>query len=72
MFGQTTYSDPYQEIVDRYLAENNPYEPSKPLRINLRKYLQYAEQHNIQDPSSIPEEILDTFMLPEHPKQEAI
>ncbi len=72
MFGQTTYSDPHQEIVDRYLAENNPYEPSKPLRINLRKYLQYAEQHNIQDPSSIPEEILDTFMLPEHPKQEAI
>ena len=72
MFGQTTYSDPHQEIVDRYLAENNPYEPSKPLRINLRKYLQYAEQHSIQDPSSIPEEILDTFMLPEHPKQEAI
>ena len=72
MFGQTTYSDPHQEIVDRYLAENNPYEPSKPQRINLRKYLQYAEQHNIQDPSSIPEEILDTFMLPEHPKQEAI
>ena len=72
MFGQTTHSDPHQEIVDKYLAENNPYEPSKPLRFNLRKYIQYAEQHNIQDPSVIPEEILDTFMLPDPPEKKAI
>jgi len=72
MFGQTTFSDPHQDIVDQYLAENNPYEPSKPLRINLRKYLQYAEEHNIQDPSSIPEDILDSFMLPDHHQKAAI
>ena len=71
MFGQKTCPDPHQEIVDRYLAENNPYEPSKPLRIDLRKYIQYAREHNIQDPSTIPEEILDTFMLPEKPRSAA-
>ena len=72
MFGQTTYSDPHQDIVDKYLEENNPYEPSKPLKINLRKYLQYAEQHNLQEPTAIPEEILDSFMLPEKPQKAAI
>ena len=65
MFGQKTCPDPHQEIVDKYLAENNPYEPSKPLRIDLRKYIQYAREHNITDPAEIPDEILDTFMLPE-------
>lgn len=46
MFGQKTIPDPHQEIVDQYLREHNPCEPSKPLRINLRKYLQYAEEHH--------------------------
>lgn len=63
MFGQKTIPDPHQEIVDQYLREHNPCEPSKPLRINLRKYLQYAEEHHITDPSTIPDEILDQFMV---------
>ena len=46
-----------------HLREHNPCEPSKPLRINLRKYLQYAEEHHITDPSTIPDEILDQFMV---------
>ena len=65
MFGQMKSPDPHQEVVDRFLEENNPYEPSKPLRIDLRKYLQYAREHNITDPSTIPDEILDQFMIRE-------
>jgi len=70
MYGQTKSleNDPLQEIVDKYVEENNPYGPFKPLRINLRKYLQYVEEHNITDPSTIPDEVLDTFMLPEPPE----
>ena len=63
MFGQKTIPDPHQEIVDEFLKENNPYEPSRPLRINLRKYLQYAEEHHISDPSMLPDEVIDQFML---------
>ena len=63
MFGQKTIRDPHQEIVDQYLKDHNPCEPSKPLRIDLRKYLDYAEEHHITDPSTLPDEILDQFML---------
>ena len=63
MLGQKISPDPHQEIVDKYLAENNPYQPSKPLQIDLRKYIQYAREHNIKDPSTIPDDILDQFML---------
>ena len=69
MFGQTMFPDPHQEIVDQFLAENDPSQPSKPLKINLRKYLQYAEEHHITDPSTIPDEILDTFMLEQNTEQ---
>ena len=67
MYGQTRSLDfdPLQDTVDRYVEENSPYGPFKPLHINLRKYLQYTEEHHITDPSTIPDEILDTFMLPE-------
>ena len=65
MFGQMKSPDPHQEIVDRFLEENSPYEPSRPLQIDLRKYIQYAREHNISDPSTIPEEILDQFMIRE-------
>ena len=63
MFGQKTIPDPHQEIVVQYLKDHNPCEPSKPLRIDLRKYLDYAEEHHITDPSTLPDEILDQFML---------
>ena len=62
---RTPETDPIQEMVDRYIEENNPYGPFKPLRMNLRKYLKYAEEQHITDPSTIPEEILDTFKLSE-------
>ncbi len=71
MYGQTKSleHDPIQKIADKYVEENNPYGPFKPLRINLREYLQYVEEHSITDPSEIPEEVLDTFMLPENPER---
>ena len=70
MSGQRTVSsyEKYQVEVDRYFENNYPYEPLKPLRINLREYLQYAEDNKITDVSEIPDEILDSFMLPEKPQ----
>ena len=74
MYGQTKSleHDPLQEMADKYVEENSPYGPFKPLRINLRKYLQYVEEHSITDPSEIPDEVLDTFMLPENPQRIAL
>ena len=71
MFGQTKSleSDPLQEAVDRYVEENSPYGSFVPPRIHVRKYLQYVEEHHITDPSTIPDEILDSFMLPEKPQR---
>ena len=71
MFGQKRISDyeSYMEEVENYLENHNPYDSLIPLRMDLRKYLQYAEEHNITDVSDIPDEILDTFMIPEKPKR---
>ncbi len=70
MFGQAKSFefDPLQEAVDRYVEENSPYGPFVPMRINVRKYLQYVEEHSITDPTTIPDEILDSFMVPEKPQ----
>ena len=69
LYGQTRSLDfdPLPDTVDRYIEENSPYGPFKPLRINLRKYLQYVEEYHINDPSTIP----DTFILPEKPRSVA-
>jgi len=74
MYGQTKRPDhdPLQEMADKYIKENNPYGPFRPLRINLGKYLQYVEEHSITDPSEIPDEVLDTFMLHEKPQSIAL
>ena len=69
MYGQMKFSDPHQEIVDKFLEDHNPYEPSEPLRIDLRKYIQYARENRITDPSTIPDDILDQFVLPEETLQ---
>ena len=67
MLGQKRFSDNelYQEEINRYLEDNDPYKPLTPLRIDLRKYLQYADENNITEVSEIPDDILNTFMLPE-------
>ena len=57
--------DPIQEAVDKYVEENSPYGPFVPPRMNIHKYLQFIEENNISDPTTIPDEIMDTFMLPE-------
>lgn len=74
MFGQTSSleKDEFQEIVDRYVEENGLYDCFVPPRISVRKYLQYVEEHQITDPSEIPDEVLDTFMLPERPERVAL
>ena len=74
MFGQTKSLefDPLQSAVDQYVEENSPYGPFVPPIIHVRKYLQYVEEHHITDPSTIPDEILDTFMLPEKPQNVAL
>lgn len=60
MFGQT---DELQEIVDKYVEENHLYEYYVPPRINVRKYLQYVEENNITDPSTIPSEVLMEYRI---------
>ena len=70
MLGQKKFyeADPHQEIVDRFIEENNPYEPSQPLDIDLRKYLQYAAEHNIRDISTLSDDVISQFMIRRKPE----
>ena len=72
MFGQTRSleKDELQEIVDKYVEENHLYEYFVPPQINVRMYLQYVEENNISDPSTIPSEVLDSFRRKEKPQSE--
>ena len=74
MLGQKRLSDyeQYQEEVDRYLEENDPYAPLSPLRIDLRRYLEYAEENGITDVSEIPYETLATFLITDNPERVAL
>ena len=74
MFGQTRSfeMDELQETVDRYAEESRLYESFVPPRLNVRKYLQYIEENNISDPSTIPEEVIDSFMRKEKPQKAVV
>ena len=61
--------DELQETVDRYVEESRLYESFVPHRLNVRKYLQFAEENNITDPSTIPDEVIDSFMRKEMPQK---
>ena len=61
MYGQMKLSSKHQDIVKKYIAENNPYEAREPLRFNLRSYDAYMREHGITDPDQIPDEIIAEF-----------
>jgi len=63
MYGQMKPSDKPQEIVNRYIAENNPNIAHEPLRFNLRAYDAYMREHGITDPEQIPEEVMSQFTV---------
>ena len=62
MYGQMKPSSKHQDIVNKYIAENNPYIVHEPLRFNLRAYDAYMHEHSITDPDQIPEEVMTQFI----------
>ena len=69
MYGQMKPSSKHQDIVNKYIAENNPYIAHEPLHFNLRAYDAYMHEHGITDPDQIPEEVMSRFTTtdPDHP-----
>ena len=65
MYGQMKPSSKHQDIVNKYIAENNPYIAHEPLRFNLRAYDIYMREHGITDPDQIPEEVMIQFTIPD-------
>ncbi len=65
MYGQMKPSSRHQDIVNKYIAENNPYIAHEPLRFNLRAYDAYMREHGITDPDQIPEEVMAQFTTPD-------
>ena len=55
----------HQDVVNRFIAENNPYVVREPLRFNLRAYDEYIHEHSITDPDQIPEEVMMQFTTPD-------
>ena len=68
MYGQMKPSSKHQDIVNKYIAKNNPYVAREPLRFNLRAYDAYLREHGITDPDQIPEEVMSqfTYSNPDH------
>lgn len=60
MSGQMVSFDEKQRIADEFIERTNPYRPYEPLEFNLRDYLQYLEDHNI-DNRHIPNEVMQKF-----------
>lgn len=72
MIGQTKFYSKHQDIVDRYLESNDPYTPSTPVSFDLHGYLDYVSEHHIDDPDTIPADIMKQFFhLPEQNDSEA-
>ena len=69
MYGQMKPSSRHQDIINKFVAENNPYIAHEPLRFNLRAYDAYMREHGITDPDLIPEEVMTQFTMPDqdHP-----
>ena len=61
MIGQTKSYSKHQDIVDRFLEETNPYTPGTTVPFDLHGYLDYASEHHIDDPDSIPEDVMKRF-----------
>lgn len=66
MYGQMKPSSKHQEIVNKYIAENNPYVARELLHFNLRAYDAYMREHGITDPDQIPEDVMSQFMASDH------
>ena len=61
MIGQTKLYSKHQDIVDRFLEENDPYAPSSPVPFDLHGYLDYVSENHIEDPDMIPADVLSQF-----------
>lgn len=61
MIGQTKSYSKHQDIVDRFLEETDPFVPSASIPFDLHGYLDYVSEHQIDDPETIPDEILKGF-----------
>lgn len=62
MNGQKLSCKEKQQMVDKYIANNDPYKPLKPLQFDLRGYAAYIEKHHLKT-EEITEEILTQFAL---------
>ena len=72
MIGQTKHYSKHQDIVDRYLEETDPYTPSTSVPFDLHGYLDYVSEHHIDDPDTIPDDVMKQFFnLPEQNASEA-
>lgn len=61
MIGQTKSYSKHQDIVDRFLEESNPYNPAPPVPFDLHGYLEYVSEHHIEDPDTIPSDVMKQF-----------
>ena len=61
MIGQTKSYSKHQVIVDRFLEECNPYNSGSPTPFDLHGYLDYVSEHHIDDPDSVPPDVMKLF-----------
>ena len=61
MIGQTKSYSKHQDIVDRFLEECNPYNSGSPTPFDLHGYLDYVSEHHIDDPDTIPSDVMNHF-----------
>jgi len=61
MIGQTKFYSKHQDIVDRFLEETDPYTPVTPVPFDLHGYLDYISEHHIDDPDTIPADVMKQF-----------
>ena len=51
-----------QQLIDEFIAKNDPYKKDDPLKFDLRKYQAYIKTHDLK-PEDITPEILTRFEI---------